>query len=202
MSLTTAIRPSIYLIADHLDAVLAHGEDLIAMQPPADIEPSSSPAYLQLRRASQRVFLDEVRATETRLVARILKAREHSEHVRRFDPRLELVTNLFVASTATLADAAADLADTTALDFQNGRDSMAYMRSRSLISREATVAPSDPALKIGETFVVAATVELGAVLDLAAAYLDALELHYDLYGEPKARKAASPAHDSGEPVRT
>ncbi len=200
MSGIKSLSPSIYLIADHLDAVLAYGEDLIAMSPPAEIE-ASPPVPPQLRRAGQRMYLEGVRATETKLLARVMRAREHAEQVRRVDSRLDAITNLFVSATHVVADAAAEFTDTTALDFQTGRDSIAYLRSRGLIGDDATAFPAGAELKITEAFVLAATVELGAVLDLAAAFLDALELHYDLFGDTTARPAA-PSHEQEAPITT
>lgn len=190
--------PSIFLIADHLDAVLAHGEDLMAMPPPPEEDVDSKDiAQVQQRLGRQREFLEAVRTLETRVVTRVMRAREHAEQVRRVDGRFKTITDLFVSGTHVVADAAADLADSTGLDFNTGRDSMAFLRSRGMIPAEALTLPRMADLKICESFKLCGAIELGALLDLAAAYLDALELHYDLYGdavpEEKAPKAATVA---------
>lgn len=190
---TTAISPSIYLIADHLDAVLAHGEDLMAMSSPVDEAPDSKGiSHIQQRLTRQREFLEAIRATETRLVTRVLRAREHAEQVRRSDTRFKSITDLLVGGTHVVADASAELADSTALDFNTGRDSIAYLRGRGLIGEGVLSMPRCSDLKITETFRLCGVIELGVLLDLAAAYLDALELHYDLYGNAVSEREAPP----------
>lgn len=197
----TMINPSIYLIADHLDAVLAHGEDLLALPPPpAQTQSARDTGQMQLKLAGQRAFLDEARTLETRLVSRVLRAREHAEQVRRIDGRFKPITDLFVTGTHSVADAAADLVDSTALDFNTGRDSIAYLRSRGMIMDETVVLPRDAALQITETFRLAGAIELGALLDLASAYLDALELHYELYGADAGVKVPPPARETEAPA--
>ena len=99
-----------------------------------------------------------------------------------FDSRFSTITDLFVSGTHAVADAAADLADSTGLDFNTGRDSIAYLRSRNLVGDEPTVLAPTPDLRITESFRLVAAIELGPLLDLASAYLDSLELHYELYG--------------------
>lgn len=193
-------NPSIYLIADHLDAVLAHGEDLLAIKAPSPSDPHEGTARMQEGLASQRAFLEEVRAMETRLVSRVLRARDHAEQVRRVDSRFKLVTDLFVSGTHVVADAAAELADSTALDFNSGRGSSTYMRSRGIIPEQTVALARDLAPKITEQFRLAGTIELGALLDLAASYLDALELHYELYGdEPRKAAQTQPAEQQPSP---
>ena len=181
---TETVSPSIYLIADHLDTMLAHGEDLLALVPPDHGEAAARElAHVQAKLALQRIFLEQVRAIETRLVTRVLRAREHAENIRRVDGRFKMITDLFVAGTHSVADAAADLVDSTSLDFTTGRDTIAYLRSRGLIADEATIPGRNLPLKISESFRLAGSIDLGALMDLASSYLDALELHYDLYGE-------------------
>lgn len=194
---SASVNPSVYLIADHLDAVLSHGEDLLALPVPKDEAPDSKDmAYVQQRLTRQRAYFEEIRAIETRLVIRIIRAREHAEQVRRADSRFKMMTDLFVSGTHVVADASADLADSTSLDFNTGRDSMAYLRSRGMIPIEALTLPRIPDLKITETFQLCGAIELVALLDLAAAYLDALELHYELYGENAAKPVAAAIADT------
>ena len=204
MSTTIAAttNPSIYLIADHLDAVLAHGEDLMSLSAPKDEAPDSKDMiHVQQRLARQRDFLEAVRSIETRLVTRVIRAREHAEQVRRVDGRFKSITELFVGGTHVVADASADLADSTSLDFNTGRDSTAYLRSRGMIPTDAPAHPRITGLKISETFQLCGAIELGALLDLAAAYLDALELHYELYGDASATKAVPVATTAANAVK-
>ncbi len=194
------INPSIYLIADHLDAVLAHGEDLMALGVPVDEAPDSKDmVHVQRRLAGQREFLEAIRSIETRLVTRVIRAREHAEQVRRVDNRFKSITDLFVGGTHVVADASADLADSTGLDFNTGRDSMAYLRSRGMLPADALTLPRLHDLKITETFQLCGSIEIGALLDLAAAYLDELELHYELYGDaPVAKPVTGAAAETGK----
>lgn len=186
---TDTISPSIYLIADHLDAVLAHGEDLVALVAPELEAPADrNHAAVQAKLALQRMFLEQLRTIETRLVTRVLRAREHAELVRRADNRFKSITDLFISGTHSIADAAADLGDSTALDFTTGRDAVSYLQSRAVASAEPVVSGRKQSLKITDSFRLAGAIELGALLDLAASYLDALELHYDLYGDTLAPK--------------
>lgn len=196
-------NPSIYLIADHLDAVLAHGEDLLAIRLPEVTDPHMGGARMQDGLTSQRAFLEDVRAMESRLVSRVLRAREHAEQVRRVDSSFKPISDLFVAGTHVVADAAAELADSTALDFNTGRNSIAYLRSRGIIGQETVVLARDLCPKINEEFRLAGVIELGALLDLAAAYLDALELHYELYGdEPRVAAGSEPRAGTTAPPTT
>ena len=178
----TPINPSIYLIADHLDAVLAHGEDLLALSPPAAMQAARDVGQMQYKLAGARTFLEAARASETGLMTRVLRAREHAEQVRRADGRFKSIADLFVTGTHALADAAVDLVDCTALDFNTGRDSNSYLQSRGLIGDGTAGAPAgDGVPAITETFKLMGSIELGPLLDLAAAFLDALEVYYDLY---------------------
>lgn len=196
-----SINPSVYLIADHLDAVLAHGEDLLAIEAPPPSEVGQQDiARMQQHLAEQRVFLEEVRAIEGRLVHRVLRAREHAEQVRRHDHRFKTITDLLVGGTNALADAAAELADSIGLDFNTGRDSIVYLRTRGMIGDGAQVLPRGFTLKVTEGFRLAGAIELGALLDLAAAYIDALELHYELYDLDPVREAARAAAASQAPA--
>jgi len=162
-----AISPSVYLVADHLDAVLAIGEDLLNLPSPDPVECIGELMPMQRNLAGQRQYLEWVRALETRLVASILRAREHAEQVRRYDSRVKTITDLLVAGTHAVADAAADMADTMAYDFNTGGDSLAYLRSRGVVDADAVSLTRGMVLQTTEHFRIAGVIELGALAPTA-----------------------------------
>lgn len=186
----------LYLLADHLDSVLASGEDLlqVAVSPRAsdDVAGTSAAARAELREAVERV-----RALELRMLARALKARERASELAAADDRFVLPARLFIGGTGALADAVAECADASVADFETGDALPAYLRSRGLIDARQCRLPDDAALAIGEDFLVAGRIPLGALLDLVAAFLDALELHVDLFVDaaplPSAEDAVAAA---------
>jgi len=188
---------SILLLADHLDAILAAGEDLVAVPEVAPaIQPARSAAGVQAALAARRSFVERVRTLEMSLVARVLKAREHALTLKRGDSRFRILAGLFLASTHVVADAAAGLGDPMALEFDSGRDAIAYLRSRGLIGEEAAGLPETATLAVSEEFRLAGVAPLGVLLDMAASFLDALDLEYELYGpadEPASAPDGGPA---------
>jgi len=180
----TPKHPSIYLLGDHLDAALAMGEDLLTERvalADAGQQPTTARAVRQNRELAQ--FLNTVRTLELTMTARLLQARKRAEEMRRGDTRLRPLIALFVAGTAPLVDAALELGDTTIHDFETGDTATAFLRSRSLIARDAAGLEGLAHLAISEDYLVAGRIRLGTLLDLVATFLDTLDLLYDLYGE-------------------
>jgi hypothetical protein len=194
-----SLDASVYCLADHLDAVLAAGEDLLRAHLTISTE-AGGPARLDelSRLALQRRFVETVRTLELALAMRVLQARQRAEELRRADPRVAPVAGLFIGGTAALADAAAELGDWTGFDFQTGNEMVSYLRSRGVIARDSAglIALSD--LTVTARFRIGRRIELGPLLDLAATFLDALELFYELYDE---REEASEAHVADAPAR-
>jgi len=176
---------SVYMLADHLDGALAAGEDLVTFgaawrshaESPSETDADNAAAHV----AAERKIAEDVRTSELMLVARTLKAREHAREVGRVDRRFEPVANLFVSGTAILLDAVEECGDATADDFETGDGLVAYVRSRGLIAPDAAMILSPSQLTIDDSFMVAKRLALGPLLDMVAAFLDALELHYDLF---------------------
>jgi hypothetical protein len=185
-------HPSIYLLGDHLDAALALGEDLLT-EKVALADPVRKLTTARLVRQDREVaeFLSTVRTLELSLTSRLMQARRHCEELRRRETRLKPVIALFAAGTTPLADAAAELGDTTARDFRTGDTAHAFLRSRGLIAHDAAGFAGLTQLAVTEDYLVAARIRLGALLDLVAAFLDGLDLLFDLFGDaPKAAGAA------------
>lgn len=194
---------SVYMLADHLDAALAAGEDLIA-RGHAWRELVAAPGNMQTFPARQRAIVEDIRAFELMTIARLLKARDHAKALAQMDQRFASVANLFAGGTAVLLDAVADCGDATADDFDTGDAVLAYVRSRGLIPADAAAVKDAAQLTIDDTFRVAKLAPLGQLLDMAGTFLDALEVHYELYAidedaadaEIEAAEAAAALEDS------
>lgn len=181
----------LYLLADHLDAVLAAGEDLlrVAVAGSTTVETEGASAA---PRAQVRAAVERIRTLELRMLARAMKARERAIELARVDARFAMPSRLFVGGTGALADAVAECADTSVVDFETGDALPAYLRSRGLLGSRQCHLPDGAELTIGEDFLVASRIPLGVMLDLVAAFLDALELHVDLFVEDAAEAVAAP----------
>ncbi len=189
LATTPVTSGAVCVLADHLDAALAAGEDLLAAArgwPMAD--PAHSGALASLR-AAQRRTIECIRALELTVVARVLKAREWAEDLARAEPFLQAPARLFTAGTAILLDAVAECGDATEADFETGDGLTAYLRSRGLIAADAPGLPDDVPLAVTEDFLLVRRIPLGPLMDLVAMFLDRLDLLYELYG-PESRGTA------------
>lgn len=179
--------PVVYFLADHLDAVLASGEDLTQISMTWISTAAKSQDATIRDRDNMRDDVDAVRSLELQLIARLLKARDRADELMRTDPRLKLMSRLFLSGTAQILEAIPELSDATAADFETGDAMLAYFRSRGLISAHAA-APGDGAvLRVTDTFLVGRRIALGAILDLVAQFLDTVELHHDIYADAAVR---------------
>jgi hypothetical protein len=192
----THTRPaplSVYLLAEHLDAALAAGEDLAHVHYVWSGPPPRSLQGIETLRAGQRGAVERIKLFELALIARLLKGREWAAAVAADDERFGGVARLYVAGTAVLLDAVAECGDLSARDFDTGDDLTAYLRDRGLISHDAPAVSDTAAITAGDGFLVAGRVPLGVLLDLVATFLDALEAEFDLFVEPKRKSAGKPA---------
>lgn len=173
---------AVYMLAEHLDAVLAAGEDLVARGQDWQMTHLAAGAPEEFAR-EQRDVAEAVRALELMLVARALKAREHARDLAEIDPRFRPVANLFTSGTSVLLDAVNECGDARADDFDTGDELIAYIRSRGLIAPDAVTVHTAAELSIDDSFLIAKRIALGPLLDMAAAFLDALESQYELFAE-------------------
>jgi hypothetical protein len=180
-----AHRAAICLLGDHLDAALAMGEDLLVENVPL-AEPTQHLTVTRLARQNRDIaeFLQNVRTLELAMTSRLLQARKRAEGLKRSESRLRPLIALFVAGTAPLHDAAAELGDTTEQNFETGDVVSAFLRSRGLIARDAAGLRGLDQLKVSEDYLVSGRIRLGTLLDLVATFLDSLDLMFDLYSEP------------------
>lgn len=166
---------SVYVVADHLDGVLAAGEDILRLRLDLAAQPTGQPPGEALRR-----FVESVRSLEMILVAHALQARTRAKELVDADAPLKRLLALFAGGTAVLEDAVEELGDATLSDFDTADDPLAYLRSRGLLAADAGSLRCVERLAIGEDFLVVQRICLGVLMDLAASFLDALEDCYDL----------------------
>ncbi len=185
----------VYLLADNLDAALAAGEDLLKENFVWNGASLGSPREIDAARAEQRAAIGTIRTLEMFLVARVLKARERAEELGRRDERFQRMTKLFVGATALLIEAAAELGDETSTEFDTGDALTPYLRGRGILAAEEPAPQEGARIEISESCLVARRIRLGELMDLVAAFLDTLELHYDLFlaGEEADLETAAPA---------
>ena len=170
----------VYLLAEHLDGALAAGEDLVARG--ADWRAlAEDPGPASDFAEDQRAIAEQVRSFELMLIARVMKAREHARVLSEVDDRFSAIAKLFVSGTAILLDAVEECGDATEADFETGDSLVAYVRGRGLIAPDAAFVADPRALTIDDSFLVAKRIALGPLLDMSAAFLDALETHYELF---------------------
>lgn len=188
---------SVYMLADHLDATLAAGEDLVA-RGGNWCQLLEAPGNMQTLPQRQRTIVEDIRALELMAIARTLKARDHARALARHDERFAAIANLFVSGTAVLLDAVEDCGDATSADFDTADGLVAYVRGRGLIAPHAAGIASTAQLTIDDSFLVAKRAALGPLMDMAAAFLDALEAHYDLFATHQKREDGAQTAGGGE----
>ncbi|MDQ8700102.1 hypothetical protein [Hyphomicrobium sp. LHD-15] len=182
----------VYLLADHLDSALAAGEDLLKSTLSWNAGDARSADGLTQQRRDEREAVDTARSLEMVLLARILKSRETAQELVKTESEFKLVSRLYTSGTAPVAEAANELTDETAVAFDTGDGITAYLRSRGLLAEDAAAPLEAASLTVTEQFLVAGRMNLGALLDLVAMFLDTLETHYELYDHPQRSKPAAP----------
>lgn len=190
--------PCVYFLADHLDAVLAAGEDMRNVDITWVSHTTGSQEETVRDLDSLRDSVDELRSLELTLVARLLKSRERAEELGRTDARLKLMARLFLNGTALITDALPEMTDATVSDFNTGDANLAYLRARALIAPDAAAPAENARLRITDTFPVARRLPLGALMDLVAQFLDTMELHHDIYTDQWNRLASASAQEATE----
>ena len=185
---------NVTLLAEHLDAVLAAGEDLVKIRYVWLGSPPRTPTDIEAIRTGQRNAVEQLKTFELALIARALKAREWAVRIAQEHAQFARIAQLFVAGTAALVDAVAECGDNTAVDFDTGDNLTAYVRSRGLIAEDAPGLVDAAPIAAGDGFLIAKRVPLGVLLDLVASFLNALDAEFDLFPQPKNQggQAVSP----------
>jgi len=199
--------PGIALLADHLDASLAAGEDLLASSLAAradldEVDPQAAPEALE-------AFVQRLFQLEASLVLRLLQARRLTAEIARADSEMRSAAALFRAQTDVLHEMISGSDRDADGKLTRAGDSHAYIRSRGLIAPEAAAPSPFETLTVDESFRVGGVMELGQVLDFVSSTLDLLDARFglfmpDLPDEPAVEREAHNASRSGEagPART
>jgi hypothetical protein len=182
--LSPDIAVGVTLLADHLDAALAHAEDLR--------DCSLRLAASSRTDAPARAFVERVRRLEADLVGRAVAARARAQALAREEPAVTTIARLYIGGTAALVDALAAIADPSDEAFLAGDGVTAFLHRRGLLE-EGRALDEKTVLEVGESYRVADLIELGPLMDLLAAFLDALDNRFDLYREPTGETAVVPA---------
>lgn len=188
--------PGAALLAEHLDAALAAGEDLLASSLPAradldEADPQSAPDALD-------GFVRKLLQLEGSLVLRLLQARRLASEIGRADSSLKSVAALFRAQTDLLHEMIAGAGRSAEGALVRAGDSHAYIRSRGLIAPEAAAPSPYESLSVDESFRVGGVVQLSEVMNLVAAVLDLIDARFGLYTPdfPEEDHGASARHDA------
>lgn len=181
----SAIDASIYLVADHLDAALAAGEDLMAVARTWPLGNAADPGVAGAR----RFVAGRMRTHEMSILARVVQATTHMRSLSQADPLLRPLVQLFLATTRDLATALRTLEDADECAFHTGEGTVAFLRDRGLIDVEAPGLAGDGAIAVSDAFKVAGIAPIGVVMDLLAEFIEVLEARYDLYPEDESPAA-------------
>ena len=182
----TITPPEVLLLADHLDAVLAAGEDILKLEVDIEAVRKSDGAVAPWERFAGLV--SQAKLFELTIVSRALQARNRARELSRRLDRSDanrMLLDLFAGGTAELEDAVAQLVDRIGADFDAGLDPLPYLRTRGVIPADAGTLSTLSKLAIEESFLVARHIELGALLDMTAALLDALDVAYHLFDDDR-----------------
>jgi hypothetical protein len=171
-----------YLLGDHLDAALAAGEDLMSTALELSPPPASSGVELDDCQAALAEFITRMRALEAGLVARLVQARRRAEELPR-DADLKPLVSLFLSGTVVLLDAVQEFGDPSGIAFDSGPDGFRFLRDRGLVPPDAGSLPMSGTLVADEEYLIAGRIRLGSLMDLVAAFLDALDMRFSLYDE-------------------
>ncbi len=179
----TSPPPLVLLLADHLDAVLAAGEDILKLE--VDIEAARKADGVTGPWERFGDVVSRAKACELTIVSRVLQARNRCADLARETGKngeaFGALLGLFASGTAVLEDAVAELANRAAADFDSGLDPLAYLRTRGVMPADAGALAGIAKLVVDERFLVARRIELGPLLDMSAALLDALDVAYSLF---------------------
>lgn len=180
------------ILVDHLDRALNAGERLGETTfLPRPITADMAADQILAEHSRLREYLDGLRALEVTLAARIDKARTWAKEMRARDGNLKLMASLFLTGTQAMADAMEELANPHLQDFNGGDQALYFLKTRGLVAEHIEVLDHVTRLDAGESYRVAGRIQLGALLDLCATFIDTLDLHYKLFERPDANDVAT-----------
>jgi hypothetical protein len=182
--------PTVYLLAEHLDAALAAGEDLLKARFDLRLPVDAEPGRVVERLAARHRFVDALKSLELTLMQRVLRAREYAGYLAEDDERFQSLAQLFVGGTAALEDAVSELSARERLDDRLSQDTVAYLRGRGVLPPDAAGLERLDEIRPTEAFLLAERISLGPLLDMLATFLDALEIHFDLFADDDTTEAS------------
>ena len=178
------LDPRLYWLVEHLDAALTAGDQLMSLSlEVTEPTPTMGPRRLRTRVARFVRFVSQVRNLEASLIAHILQARRRVAELPRGRGPLRLLLDPFTSGTTVLLDAVAEYGDPGGLAFNTGADRLAYLRARGLIASDSGALMPVTTFEIGESFRVAGRIELGPLLELVEAFLNALNTEFGIWHE-------------------
>ncbi len=176
------LDPRLYWLVEHLDAALTAGDQLMSLSlEVTEPTPTMGPRRLRTRVARFIRFVSQVRSLEASLIAHILQARRRIAELPRGRGPLRLLLDPFSSGTTVLLDAVAEYGDPAGLAFNTGADRLAYLRARGLIAGDSGALMPVTTFEIGENFRVAGRIELGPLLELIDAFLNALNTQFGIW---------------------
>lgn len=180
------------LLVDHLDKALSVGERLGELTfTPRAITADMGADQILAEQERLREFLDGLRALELTLATRVDKARSWGRQMRQRDGNLKLMASLFLTGTQALQDAMREMADPRLQDFNGGDQALYFLKTRALVAEHVNALDEVQSLGVGEAYMIGGRVQLGALLDLCATFIDTLDLHYKLFERPDLAPAAN-----------
>ena len=192
---------SVYLLADHLDAILAVGEDLpklqLALTDPANARSSKAGAG---HSDALHDFVNAIAVRELEITAHLRQARVQARQLVKADPRFASLIRLFLGGTALISEALDEISHSAQRTFGHDHDPISFLRSRALIGEERAGLEGIDVLSPGEDMAIAGRIELRGLLDLVAAFLDSLDVAYELYPIEKKKPAGKPVVGPARPV--
>ncbi len=172
-----SVPACVYILADHLDGALASGEDLINAGSFWPEGSASEPAIS----GAQRWALSRLRTHEMSLVTHLLQARKNALELARGATAFRASAHLFSSTLCDLDEIGEDFERESAVAFDVGVDMVSFLRERGLVASDAAGSlPCEP-LTIDDQYLIAGKIPLGIVLDLVSEFLEALDIHYELY---------------------
>ena len=195
---------SVYMLADHLDAILAAGEDLATIRHGLNQwrRAKSASAIRDANSALHR-SVERIAVLELLITTHLRQARVQAKQLIRADKRFASLVRLFLGGTAAIVDILNQYASAHTRPLDHAADLVAFLRTRRLIGAESPGLQELDYLQPDEGMVIAGVIELGELLDLVAAFLGSLDVAYDLYPVDKpllsAPATATPPKTSGSP---
>ena len=178
------------LLVDHLDKSLAAGERLGELAfTPRPITADMTADQILEEHARLREFLDGLRGLEMTLAARVDKARSWAREMKARDGNLKLMASLFLTGTQALNDAMQEIADPRFQDFNGGDQVMFFLKTRGLAPEHTDTLDGIARIGVGESYMIVGRIQLGALLDLCATFIDTLDLHYKIFPRENATAA-------------